>query len=115
MRATSLLLIPLILTGCGHSWAWKQADLDRNSLNLALFRGADSGASAAEWVEHGKVVEASGSTEHGGRDLSIIVRYEREQTDWSGAVTGVEHVCFRFTSRHGDNVQFSETDCPRKP
>lgn len=118
MHATRLLLLPLLLgalTGCGHSWAWKQADLDRNSLNLALFRGAGSAATAAEWVEHGEVVEASGTTAAGGGDLSITVRYERQETDWTGGVTGVEHVCFRFTSEHGDNVQFSEMDCPRSP
>lgn len=115
MRAITLLLVPLTLcvaTGCSPSWAWKQADLDRNRLNLALFRGAESASAAADWIEYGKVVESSGAATPGGGDLAITVRYERQETDWLGGAAGVERVCYRFTSRDGDNVQFSETDCP---
>lgn len=113
MRVITLLLVPVILcalTGCGPSWAWKQADLDRNRLNLALFRGAETASSAAEWIELGVVVESSGVA--AGGDLAITVRYERQQTDWLGGGADVERVCFRFTSQHGDNVQFAEKVCP---
>lgn len=115
MRTLTLLLIALTLwtlTGCGHSWAWKQADLDRNRLDLALFRGARSAPAAAKWIAYGKVVESSGAAIQGRRDLTITVRYERHQSDWTGATTGVERVCYRFTSRDGYNVQFREADCP---
>lgn len=113
MRTFILLVVPLTLlavTGCGPSWAWKEADLDRNKLNLALFHGAESASSVAAWVENGKVVGSSGRATSDG-DLAIVVRYEREEMDW-GTVTGVERVCFRFTTEDGDSVQFSETDCP---
>jgi hypothetical protein len=103
------------LAGCdlGHSWHWKSADLDRNRLNLALHRGADSGPDLATWVDNGAVVHASGTTSRGeGGDAEVVIRYDNAETDWAGAQRGVESVCYRFMTGDGYEVEFWRTDCP---
>jgi len=111
-----LLVLPLLvalLSGCevGHSWSWRQADLDRNRFNLAMFRGADTGQELADWAQHGQVVAASGTAEPGRADLQILVRYTRPKTGWFGSDDGVEEACYQFTSLDGHNVAFDQTDC----
>lgn len=102
----------LFLAGCGHSWDWKQADLDRNRLNLGLFRGADTGEKLGTWVRTGDLVAAEGSRE--GEDLAVVVRYERTVGDsWFGQQQKTEQRCYRFTpDGHGSEVEFGRTDCP---
>lgn len=103
----------VVLTGCGlhHSTSWKLADLDRNRFNLGLSRGADTGVSLAEWVDHGEVIEASGSAGPGEPgDLRLLVSYEISDSSWSGGGTHLE--CYVFTSTDGDTIAFHQAECP---
>ncbi len=116
-RVARALLLALSLAGligaCGvhHSWAWKEADLDRNRLNLALSRGADTGPDLAGWVEHGTVEEAVGDVTIGGdNDVVLRVRYEWAHTDWLGSASE-NRACYEFTSPDGYDVEFSPTPC----
>ncbi len=97
-----------------HRWSWKLADLDRNRLDLALFRGADSGEELAARVEQGEVVAVSGGREPvRGGDTIVVVRYERPRTDWFGGATGdVDADCYRFTFADGETSAFDLVDCP---
>ena len=104
-------MLLLALAGCGHSWDWKEADLDRNRLNLGLFRGADTGEELGTWVRNGRVVAAEGTRD--GDDLAVVVRYERTVADgWLGPQDSVERVCYRFTpDGPGNEVEFGRTRC----
>jgi hypothetical protein len=96
-----------------HRWSWRDADLDRNRLNLAISRGAESGEKLAGWIEHGEVLSASGFSERSGGDAVVVVRYERTETDWFGVATGeVEADCYRFTFADGYETAFRRVDCP---
>ncbi|KAA1423384.1 hypothetical protein FE697_007165 [Mumia zhuanghuii] len=104
------LAVLLAVAGCGHSWDWKQADLDRNRLNLGLFRGADTGEKLGTWVRQGEVVATAGAT--GSDEIAVVVRYERQVDEPFGTPT-VETACYRFTpDEDGSNVDFGRTDCP---
>ncbi|MGH1562770.1 hypothetical protein [Mumia sp. DW29H23] len=108
--AVLVAVATLVLGGCGHSWDWKQADLDRNRLNLGLFRGADTGEKLGSWVRVGEVVDSKGS--RSSDDLEVVVRYEREVGEPFGT-PGTERVCYRFTpATDGAEVDFGRTDCP---
>ena len=95
-RRAVLLLVLAVLLALGllgaagvqalqDRWAWRQADLDRNRLNLAISRGADSAEQLAGWVEHGSVEDAAGSVlRPGGGNGWLRVSYERRTTGWLG-------------------------------
>ncbi|MFD1826681.1 MULTISPECIES: hypothetical protein [Mumia] len=109
--AAVLVVLLLTLAGCGHSWDWKQADLDRNRLNLGLFRGADTGEKLGTWVRVGEVVATDGTRD--GGDLAVVVRYERTVTEGWGGAEKVERSCFQFIpDADGSTVEFGPTDCP---
>ncbi|MBW9216721.1 hypothetical protein KV102_17915 [Mumia sp. zg.B53] len=110
--AAAVLPLALALAGCEHSWHWKAADLDRNRLNLGLFRGADTGEELGTWVRNGRVAAVEGTRDRD--DRAVVVRYERTVADgWLGPQDEVERVCYRFTpDRDGDDVEFGRTDCP---
>lgn len=109
--AAAVLLLALALAGCEHSWDWKEADLDRNRLNLGLFRGADTGEELGTWVRNGLVVAVEGTRD--GDDLAVVVRYERTVGDgWLGQQQKIEQSCYRFTpDGPGNDVEFGRTDC----
>ncbi|PJJ55948.1 hypothetical protein CLV56_0151 [Mumia flava] len=119
MRRILVLLVVLasvlVLGGCGHSWAWRQADLDRNRFDLGLFRGARDASTLSTWTRYGTVVSATGAAEHGddAPDLAIVVRYERTTTDWAFNEKD-EVACYRFevTAADLDGVAFAGEDCP---
>ncbi len=120
-RTTALIVIvPLVafvwagVDHLEHRWSWKDADLDRNRLSLAYYRGAESGARLAEWIDHGEVVSASGAslrTQEGG-DAEVVVRYTREVGGWlAGATTTTEADCYRFTFPEYD-IDVERVTCP---
>lgn len=121
MRRVLLLGVLLALLapafGCSQErgWSWPRADLDRNRLNLAFFRGADSGPELAEWIQNGEVVGTSRPSR--GPDVAdpvVIVRYEREKpTLLAGATTEIEAECYRFAV--SDETLFERVDCPSWP
>ena len=91
-------------------WAWKRADLDRNELNLASYRGAATGQQLAGSVEHGEVVGYGGRSDRGQvGDAYVVVRYEEGPSAWSAEV---KQVCYQFTIPDGYDVAFDETGCP---
>ncbi len=115
-----LLAVPLVLgllglvvvQGLQDRWAWRLADLDRNRLNLAMSRGADSDRRLAGWVEHGTVEEATGSVQRGaGGHVSLRVRYEQQSTGRLGQQGGTRTVCYVFVSDDGYQVGFRSTRC----
>lgn len=114
------VLAPLgLLAGMGidtaaHRWSWRQADLDRNRLNLAYYRGAESGERLASWVEHGEVLAASGHSVHTqGGDAAVLVRYERTDHGWlAGSTPTIEADCYRFTFVDSHHTSFRRADCP---
>lgn len=122
-RRAVLLLVLAVLLALGllgaagvqalqDRWAWRQADLDRNRLNLAISRGAESAEQLASWVEHGSVEDAAGSVQRArGGDGWLRVRYERRSTGWLGQQGDLETVCYLFTSRDGYRVVFTTTRC----
>lgn len=114
------VLVPLgVLVWAGadnraHHWSWKDADLDRNRLSLAWSRGAESGDLLAGWIEHGEVVSYSGfSGRTDGGDAEVLVRYDRQETDWFGVATEeIERDCYRFTFADAYEVDFDRVGCP---
>ena len=118
-----LVLVALLgLTACGlsarvspeHRWSWTSADLDRNALNLAYYRGAETGEQLGESVDHGTVVRASGRSEHAaGGDAEVVVRYERSPSTGFTLGSGEARVdCYRFEFIDGYETAFDLTDCP---
>ena len=105
----------VLLSGCGlhHSPGWKRADLDRNRLDLGLYRGADTGEELATWATQGEVVAALGSSERQeGGDLQVVVRYRLGSgRSWLGE-RGERVECWRFTTPDGYGVEFSRIACP---
>lgn len=113
VATAAALLLLLTAAGCSfeRSWSRKLAELDRDSLNLALRNGADTGPELHGWVERGEVVEAFGRAAPGG-DLRLTVRYERADAGWLGGGDQVERVCYRFSSPRGLSVSFARSECP---
>lgn len=99
-------------------WAWRSADLDRNRLNLASHRGAETGEQLAGWVEEGTVVSHAGRSERpGGGDAALVVRYDQgEPPPWSVATPFRDrYICYRFTNDDGFTVEFDRVRCPGGP
>lgn len=103
------------LDTAAHRWSWRAADLDRNRLDLAYYRGAETGDALAGWVEHGDVVAASGRSAHTqGGDAEVLVRYEREDHGWlAGSTPTIETDCYRFSFVDRHQTSFRRVDCPR--
>ena len=107
----------LALSGCGslhHSPGWKDADLDRNWLNLATFRGVSDAHTLAEGMPYASsVVSAKGTarrTVHNQADpLEIVVRYD----GFHDGFNDTPDECFRFTFPDGYNISFHRVDCPK--
>lgn len=87
-------------------WAWRAADLDRNRISLAHFRGARTGDELAEWVR-GEVVATGAS--------SVTVRYDRgEPGAWEMELVPRDRlICYRLErdASTGD-VPLDRVDCP---
>jgi hypothetical protein len=99
-------------------WAWRRADLDRNRLNLATYRGAETGEQFAGWVEEGTVVSHTGRSQRaGGGDMALMVRYDQgEPPPWSVATPFRDRfICYRFTTDDGFTVAFGRVGCPPGP
>jgi hypothetical protein len=108
----------IALSGCSglhHSRGWKLADLDRNWLNLATFRGMSDADSLAEGMPNADaVISAKGKAERTVRDqpdpLRIVVRYD-------GSDEGFRKIpdeCFLFTFPDGYDVDFHKVGCPKR-
>ncbi len=102
-----------------QSAAWKEADLDRNWLDLAVYRGVENAEDfAAGMGDRGEVVSAKGITRRGvaasdlDDPLEIIVLYPG--SDGSGAVFAKEipDTCYLFTVPTGYASSFAKVDCP---
>ncbi len=123
MRRLPLVLIVLVPLGVFvwagvdnmlHRWSWKDADLDRNRLTLAWSRGAESGDQLARWVTYGEVVSSSGFSgrTHGG-SAEVLVRYDRNKTDFFGSETEeIKRDCYLFTFAEAYELDFDRVDCP---
>jgi hypothetical protein len=107
----------LALTGCSglhHSRGWKLADLDRNWLNLATFRGMSDADTLAQGMPNADaVISAKGKAERTIRDqpdpLKIEVRYVGDDDEY----TKIPDECFLFTFPDGYDVDFHRVDCPK--
>lgn len=109
--------------GLTHSVGWKQADLDRNALNLELYRerAAAAGPGLLEHrfdgvglsgaVDQGTVVRAGGSARlREGGDLYVEVRYDFSGS--AGAFAAAPHSeCWRFSTPDGYDVEFEQVGC----
>ncbi|MBC9226762.1 hypothetical protein GL325_10530 [Aeromicrobium sp. 636] len=112
-----------VLVACSsmerQSVAWKQADLDRNWLDLAVYRGVeDADDFAAGMGDRGQVVSAKGIARRGvaasdlDEPLEIVILYSGR--DDSGAVFAQDDpdTCYRFTVPTGYSSNFAKVDCP---
>ncbi len=105
----------LVCSGCSalaqRSWAWKEADLDRNRLDVGLYYGNDTAPELAAWVDHGEVVEATGGPATDDV-LRMVVLYEGSRTPPMAGSARTERRCYLFTSADGYSVSFASTPCP---
>lgn len=107
-----------------HAGGWKDADLDRNRLDLEMFslrQAADGpdllthefhGRDLVGSVRYGTVVASGGSARlrHGG-DLYVVVRYTFEPNGQEVDPDNYDE-CWRFTTPDGYDVTFEQVDCP---
>ncbi|GAA3526615.1 hypothetical protein AFL01nite_04660 [Aeromicrobium flavum] len=108
------------LTGCAPdrlSSEWKVADLDRNWLNLAIYRGVEDATDLAEGMsEPENVVSAVGTVRRGvpaddtEEPLEIVLLYPG--AEGSGFAADTEDVCYEFTVPDGYETEFHRVDCP---
>src|SRR4051794_7533229 len=126
MRRVVMVMVPVLVALGGvavlgvhlvhrveHRWAWRQADLDRNRLSLGQFRGADTGAELAGWVQHGRVVRAGGVARRtSSQQAELVVAYTTTTGGWGGSAGKRVTVCYRFQVGGRDVVDFDEVDCP---
>lgn len=105
-------LLAAAMTGCGRSTQWKQADLDRNSLNIALFHGNESARGLAGELDlNARLVSATGELDHylSGGDMRIVIAYpDSTFMAWEYDT----YACYEFTSPTGHGIDFAETGCP---
>lgn len=108
-----------------HGGTWKEADLDRNKLDLQLFylrEAADGpnllthdfqGRDLASSVSYGTVLASGGTARlRQGGDLYVVVRYKLEP---NGQEVDPDNTyeCWRFTTPDAYDVTFEQVDCPR--
>lgn len=102
-----------------QSTAWKQADLDRNWLNLAVYRGVEDAEDlAAGMAEPEHIVSAKGVARRGvpagniGEPLEIVIL--SPGSDGNGAVFAPQtpDTCYLFTVPTGYTANFVKVDCP---
>jgi hypothetical protein len=108
-----------------HHQGWQRADLDRNALDLALYRMRSAvsgpgmlshdfaGTELARAVREGTVVSAGGTARlQRGGDLYVVVRY-RLPTGGGGLQPATYRTeCWRFTTEDGYDVKFGHVACP---
>ena len=111
---TAVLMV--LIAGCAglpHSRGWKLADLDRNWLNLANYRGVEDARTLAEGMPNADaVISAKGHAERSVADqsmpLQIVIRYDGSDETWRD----IPDECFKFTFPDGYSFAFRSVDCP---